>query len=211
VTSTNDQPDTSERKELEMATDPVEILHRRNAEVAQIRGYVDLTEEAKNKRIAEVNERAQVEYEEARTAEQRRIAERLESTKKAVFGIPIPVGTTDAEEAQIHAAYRSAWGEVYSSTRSPESPEHAAEELQRVLGQAERTGDTLLARAAYHRAIDLGVQDVVDSYLASRPQENRAWESYTQAYQEVNQSRGFDGILERSLTDRAFSEAREAR
>jgi hypothetical protein len=193
------------RKELEMATDPVEILNRRNAEVAQIRGYVDLTEEAKNKRIAEVNERAQVEYEEARTAKQRRIAERLESTKKTVFGIPIPVGTTDAEEAQIHAAYRSAWGEVYSSTRSPESPEHAAEELQRVLGQAERTGDTLLARAAYHRAIDLGVQDVVDSYLASRPQENRAWESYTAAYQEANQSKDIGHLFDRALTERALS------
>jgi hypothetical protein len=74
-------------------------------------------------------------------------------------------------------------------------------------GQAERTGDKLLARAAYHRAIDLSVQGVVDSYLSSRPQENRAWESYTAAYQEVSQSKGMDGLLERSLTDRAFSEA----
>jgi hypothetical protein len=102
-------------------------------------------------------------------------------------------------------------GRGYEEQRREKSPEHAAEELERVLGQAERTGDTLLARAAYHRAIDLGVQSVVDAYLAPRPQENRAWEAYTQAYQEVNQSRGFDGILERSLTDRAFSEAREAR
>jgi predicted nucleotidyltransferase len=41
-----------------MATDPTEILNRRNAEVAQIRGFVDFTEEAKNRRIAGVNERA---------------------------------------------------------------------------------------------------------------------------------------------------------
>jgi hypothetical protein len=42
------------------------------------------------------------------------------------------------------------------------------------LDQAERSGDKLLARAAYHRAIDLGIQSVVDAYLASRPAENRA-------------------------------------
>ena len=45
-----------------MTTDPVEILNRRNTEVAQIRGYADLTEDAKNRHIAEVNERAQQEY-----------------------------------------------------------------------------------------------------------------------------------------------------
>jgi hypothetical protein len=173
--------------------------------VAQIRGYVDLTEEAKNKRIAEVNERAQAEYEEAREAAERETAERLARTRKAVFGILIPVGTTDAEEAQIHAAFRSAYNDVYSATASPDSPQDAEEELGRILQQAERTGDKVLARAVYHRGIDLGAQGIVDSYLSSRPQENRAWESYTQAHQEVSQSRGIGGLLERSLTDRAFS------
>jgi hypothetical protein len=41
-----------------MTTDPVEILNRRNAEVARIRGFADLTEEAKGRRIAAANERA---------------------------------------------------------------------------------------------------------------------------------------------------------
>jgi hypothetical protein len=46
---------------------------------------------------------------------------------------------------------------------------------------------------------------VVDAYLASRPTENRAWESYTAAYQEVNQARGMGHILERGLAERALS------
>jgi len=188
-----------------MATDPVEILNRRNAEVAQIRGYADLTEEAKERRIAEVSEQAQAEYAEALEAAERERAERLERTKKAVFRVPITAGTTDAEEAQIHAAFRSAWGEVFSSTLSSESPEQAREELEHILGQAERTGDKLLARAAYHRGIDLGVQSVVDAYLSSRPQENRAWECYTAAYQDVRESRGVGRLLERGLTERALS------
>jgi hypothetical protein len=188
-----------------MATDPAEILNRRNAEVSQIRGFVDLTDEAKERRIAEVSERARAEYAEALEAGERERAERLERTKRAVFRLPVSATATDAEEAQIHAAYRAAWGDVYSSTVSPERPEQAQEELGRILEQAERTGDKLLARAAYHRAIDLGAQGVVDTYLSTRPSENRAWESYTAAYREVSDPGGIGRILERGLAERALS------
>jgi hypothetical protein len=192
-----------------MATDPVEILRQRNAEVEQIRGFVDLTEEAKNRRIAEVNERARAQYAGAIEATERERAERLERSKQAVFRVPITATATDAEEAQIHAAYRAAYNDVYSSTIFSESPADAQEELERLLGQAERSGDKLLAKATYHRAIDLGIQSVVDAYLASRPQENRAWESYTAAYQEANQSKDIGHLLERTLTERALSSAQQ--
>src|SRR5215218_439380 len=162
-----------------VATDPVEILNQRNAEVAKIRGFADLTEEAKERRIAEVNERAQAEYAEAREAEERERAQRLERTKQAVFRVPIPYGTTDAEEAQIRASYRSAYNDVYYATIPYEDPAQGAQELERLLELAERTGDKLLARAAYHRGIDMGAQKVVDTYLAARPNENKAWEAYT--------------------------------
>ena len=58
---------------------------------------------------------------------------------------------------------------------------------------------------AYHKAIDRGVQGVVDTYLSSRPQKNWAWESYTAAYQDVRGSRGVGHLLERSMTERAIS------
>jgi len=188
-----------------MATDPVEILNQRNAEVAKIRAFADLTDEAKERRIAEVSERARAQYAEALEAGERERAERLERSKSAVFRVPVSATATDVEEAQIHAAYRAAWGVVYSATLSPESPEQSRQELERLLGQAERTGDKLLARAAYHRGIDLGVQSVVDAYLSTRPSENRAWESYTAAYQEVNQSKGMEHVLARGLTERALA------
>lgn len=187
---------------MNMATDPVEILNRRNAEEAQIRGFVDLTEDAKERRIAEISERARAEYAEALEAGERERAERLKKSERAVFRVPVSPNATDAEEAQIHAAFRAAYNEVYSSTSSPEQ---AREELERILQQAERTGDKLLARAAYHRAADLGIQSVVDAYLDTRPQENRAWESYTAAYQEVHESRGIEHVLARGLAGRAFS------
>jgi hypothetical protein len=192
-----------------MATDPVEILRQRNAEVEKIQGFADLTQEAKDRRIAEVNERAQAEYQEAIETQERERAESLQKSKKAVFRVPIPSSATDAEEAQIHAAYRAAYNDVYSSTVFSESPGEAQEELERLLGQAERSGDKLLARAVYHRAIDLGAQSVVDTYLSSRPQENRAWESYTQAYQEVAQSKDIGHLFERALTERALNTSPE--
>ncbi len=186
-------------------TDPVEILNRQNAEIAEIRGYADLSEEAKARRIAEVTARARAEYAEARETGERERAERLERTRKAVFRVPVSATATDAEEAQIHAAFRSAYNYVSSSTASPESQGQAEEELGRLLQQAERTGDKLLARATYHRGIDLGAQSVVDAYLASRPAENRAWESYTAAHQEAGQSKDIMHLLSRNLTERALS------
>jgi hypothetical protein len=96
---------------------------------------------------------------------------------------------------------------VYSATRGAESPAQAQEELERVLEQAERTGDRLLARAAYHRGIDLGIQGIVDAYLAPRPAESRAWDAYTSAYREANRAGSVEGLLGAGFAARAFSEA----
>jgi hypothetical protein len=71
-----------------MAADPVEILNRRNAEVAQIRGYADLTEEAKERRIAEVNEQANAEYAEARETWEREITSVQRRPRKRCLGLP---------------------------------------------------------------------------------------------------------------------------
>jgi hypothetical protein len=187
-----------------MAKDPMDILNQRNAEVAKIRGYVDLTEEAKNKRIQEVTERANAEYAETVEANKQEIADRLERTKKAVFRVPVSATATDAEEAQVHAAYRGAYNEVLSAT-SGVGPQEAQEKLGSLLELAERSGDKMLALAIYHRGIDLGAQGIVDSYLSSRPQESRKWDSYTEASQEAQQANGFEGLLGRGLMARAFA------
>jgi murein L,D-transpeptidase YcbB/YkuD len=130
--------------------DPNQILADRNAEVAKIRGYVDLTDEAKERKIAEVTERANAEYAAAK----------------------------EAEKAQIHAAYRQGSGNVYWATMEPGE---ALAELEKILKQAERTDDTLMAKVTYHRAIDLGLQPIIDRYLADRPKEEQAMECYAAA------------------------------
>jgi len=156
-----------------VATDPVEILNRRNTEVAQIRGYVDLTDEARRRRIAEVNERARAEYAEAREAREREIRERAEKAEEALFEIPYPYGASDLEQAQIRALRRGAYESVYNSIASDPDLEHVNEELDRLLTRAERTGDPELADAVYHIATERGVRRVADAYLEKRPQAKR--------------------------------------
>jgi hypothetical protein len=160
--------------------DPAEILNRRNREVEQIRAYVDLTEEAKAERIAAVTEKANSEFAAAKEAEKQRREERLKNSERGVFAVVDDVTATpsEAEKAQIHAAYRQGSGDVYWATMEPGE---APAELEGILTEAERTDDTLMAKAAYHRAIDLGLQPIIDRYLADRPKEERAMERYAAA------------------------------
>jgi hypothetical protein len=187
---------TSER--MSMTTgDPAQIISARNAEVAKIQSCVDLTEEAKQRRINEANERAQREYAEAREAERERIQQRLESTKRAVFQVPGGYMSSDAEQAQIMAAFRSARKDVLSATKieDRESGAQVGQALASILDEAERTGDPLLARAVYHRAIDVGEQGIVDRYLSTRPTEAQQWQRYTEAAQEAQQAASFESLF----------------
>ncbi len=193
-----------------MTTDPVEILNERNAEVAKIRGYADLTEEAKQRRIAEVNEQARAAYAEAIETRKREIARRVEKAESALFKIPIPYSSTDAEEAQIRAAHRAAYDSVYYAVTPAldsgdmEGLEHGQEELERLRVRAERTGDNELARAVYHLATERGIRDVANRYLESRPQERQRWEEYVAAKREEQDASGIGNRIERSIADRAF-------
>jgi hypothetical protein len=186
-----------------MATDPTEIINRRNAEVAKIRGYADLTEEAKNRRIAEVSERARAEYQEAREAAEREIQERRDKAEKALFETPYPYGASDVEQAQIRALRRGAYESVHDSLYFL-GAEEAGEELERLRVRAERTQDTELADAVYHVATERGERSVADAYLETRPQARRRWEEYVAAQTEVSQSGDILNIIGRGLTERAL-------
>jgi hypothetical protein len=177
---------------------PTEIRQRLNSEVERIRGYADLTEEAKQRRIAEAREKAQAEYQEATQAE-----ERAERAEKALFQFSYPYGASEAEEAQLRALRRSAYDAVYDRTApafesgDPEGMRNAREELERLLERAERTGDTELAAAVYHVATERGERSVADAYLERRPQEKRRWEEYVEAQTEAQ---SFGRLFDRAIT-----------
>ena len=193
-----------------MAT-PKEIRERLNSEVEQIRGYADLTEEAKQRRIAEARQKAQAEYQEAVEAEERQVQERVERAEKALFQSSYPYGASEVEMAQLRALRRSAYDAVYDRTAPAfesgelEAVRYAREELERLLERAERTGDPELAAAVYHVATERGERSVADSYLERRPNEKRRWEDYVAAMRE-NQS--LDRLFDRAITAK-LSPARE--
>jgi hypothetical protein len=186
--------------------DPQDILRDRDNEIANIRAKVEWTEEAKNERIAAVHEWAQREYAEAREAERERIQQRLESTKRAVFQVPGGYMSSDAEQAQIMAAFRSARKDVLSATKieDRESGAQVGQTLASILDEAERTGDPLLARAVYHRAIDVGEQGIVDRYLSTRKTEAAAWQRYTEAA-EAEQASSFESLYATGMMDQQFA------
>jgi len=188
-----------------MATDPVAIINQRNAEVAKIRGYADLTEEAKDRRTAEVSERAQVECAEARETRERSRISRSQKAERALFETPYPYAASDVEQAQIRALRRGAYESVYNSIASNPDPEHVNEELDRLLARAERTGDPELADAGYHVATERGVRRVADAYREKRPQAKRRWEEFVAAQTEASELRSMGHILERGLAERALS------
>src|SRR5215207_6031388 len=188
-------------------TEEQQIIRDRDSEIANIRTKVEWTEEAKNEHIAAVHEGAQREYAEAREAERERIQQRLESTRQAVFQVPGGYLSSDAEKAQIMAAFRSARKDVLSATKieDRESGAQVGQTLASILDEAERTGDPLLARAVYHRAIDVGEQGIVDRYLSTRKTEAAAWQRYTEAAAEAEQASSFESLLAVGMTDQQFA------
>jgi hypothetical protein len=186
-----------------VATPTIEISRRLDAEAEQIRGYADLTEEAKQRRIAEAREKAQAEYQEAIEAEERQIQERAGRAEKALFQSSYPYGASEVEEAQLRALRRSAYDAVHDRTTpgfesgDPKGVRYAREELERLLQRAERTGDPELAAAVYHVATERGERSVADAYLETRPNEKRRWEEYVAA---MTETQSLDRIFGRAIT-----------
>jgi hypothetical protein len=79
---------------------------------------------------------------------------------------------TGAESSAIFFDYRAVRAEVKALTEDfSDGPHQVYENLKEMLEQAELTGDKQLARAVYHRAIDVGASEVIERFIASRPRE----------------------------------------
>lgn len=159
-----------------------------------------------------VRELAQREYEEAKAEERHRIEQEVTSSRRAVYGIPTQGAITQVEKEQIREVYRNLWDVVQIQTQDLSE---AKETLGQMLDQAARTGDDMLARVAYQRALDIGAQPsalgdfgmqaIVDRYLADKPQEAKALERYNNALQAANQAKNPESLLAQALTGRMFA------
>ena len=175
-----------------MTTPTTQIRQDFDRELEKIRGYADLTEDAKRRRIAEAYKKAEAEHREAVEAQEREVRERVEKAEKAVFATPYPYGASDAEKAQIRAAHRAAYNDVYAAVASSEDPSYTDTELERLLERAERTQDPELAAAVYHVATERGARKVAWRIATSRrgPRRSAAGRSTSRPAQRPTPSTG---------------------
>jgi len=197
-----------------MEADPQQILAERDKEIAAINGRVEWSEEHKAGRIRAVEEWAREEYQKAKEAKALRLQENLGKAKNSLYRVPTEGSYNEAESAQVHTAFMTAWDHVLLSTADPSAAE---EELEALLEQAERTGNPLLSRAVFHRALDLhgsvkgsgplaiNLQPILDRYLADNPREAKALEKYNAAKEEVNRESSLEGMLSNVMTSRLFA------
>jgi cystathionine beta-lyase/cystathionine gamma-synthase len=187
-----------------MTADPMEILRRRDAEIEKVRSYVDLTSEAKQRRIDETTEKANADYREAREAEAQRLEKRLRDSEKAVFSVVDDTMASASERAAIHSAYRAAVGEVRWVAMEESEGVGTQQALLDLLKRAERSGDTLMQKAVFHYGVDNALQPIVDQYLDSKPSENSKWERYAAAVAEHQQANDPINLLTRAYEESAL-------
>jgi hypothetical protein len=59
------------------------------------------------------------------------------------------------------------------------------EDLERVLNRAEHIGDTQLAQAVYHEALERGIFAIANRYRGTNSDARRRWERYVEARRRV--------------------------
>lgn len=164
-----------------MTTPTLQIKQELDRKLGQIRSNGDLSEEAKRRYMREAYEDAEGRYQKAVEDQEQGVAERLGRAEKEAMQIRYPVAASDAEKASIRASFRGAYNDVYHATSFLDSPEERERELTRMLRRAELSGDPELADAVYHAAQERNVAPVVDSYLATRPEQRRRHEELISA------------------------------
>ena len=155
--------------------------------VAQIRGYADLTDEAKRRMIAEAYEEATGRHRELVAERDRKAAERLDRLERGVMGIRYPLHASDGDKELARMSYRDAYDRAERAA-SDAIRGNDLEKLSGLLERAERSGDPHLADAVYHVSTERGLRGVADSYLEKRPAERKRWEDYAEARREADAS-----------------------
>lgn len=184
-----------------MASKVDEILAKHNAEVQKIHGFADLTDEAKARRLAEARDRHQGEFAELKAKERKRVEEKVRKARRAVYGVPGKVTFSDAEWATLHDVYWRAWDRVMEAAKDIRT---GPGELEKLLDQAERVGDDILAAACYHRALDVRLQTVVDAYLDQRPDEAKRLANYNEALEEQRNINSAAALLNTAMAGKVL-------
>ncbi len=134
--------------------------------------------------MAEAYEDAKRRYQEAIEEQERSVAEKAERAEKKVLQVRYPMAASDADKETIRMSYRDAYDKAHYAGFLEEDPTARQEELERLLQQADNSGDSQLADAVYHVATLKGIRKVADAYLESRPAQKKTWEEFVTAKRE---------------------------
>ena len=124
--------------------------------LARLRGDLDLTDDARRRRMAEEWNTARAELDELQKAERARLSKREVELERKLFGL----GSYDGVSQAIST--RDAQDRAAQLTRADQATE--------LLRRAERNGDDALARAVAHHALQ-------QSRQAMTPDQSRAWDA----------------------------------
>jgi hypothetical protein len=179
-----------------------QLMSDQTAAISAVDSNPELTTEAKESRKQAIRETYTQEFEQIRAEERAQLEQNLERTRSAVYKLPLDAGSSRAESAQVYSAFCNAWSDVEFATTG-ENVMNADETLNSMLCQAYRVGDELAAGAAYHRALDLGIESVIEKYHAKHPGAAKKHAAYLEAKDAMDASRGFTGLIADSM-NRSF-------
>lgn len=141
-----------------------------SAELERIQRDEDLSDSAKSRLTQEARTKASERHRELLQAHEEATKDLLASNEQRLFRLSFPEGiSTPSEIQQFRNSYRDASFTVLNLEEDT---------LSRVMTRAARVGDSALAQACYHEAIERGVFSVADEFRERHPDAKAAWEIY---------------------------------
>jgi hypothetical protein len=139
-------------------------------QTAKINSNADLSGAAKARYLEEANRWAGERHAEIVDAHHKAVADALEKIEKDLFRLTYPSSAiTDSQKEAFQNAYRDAAFRLLGADE---------EIVSRAMSRALRTGDKVLAQAAYHEAVERGISEVANEYRQSNEKAAKTWETY---------------------------------
>jgi len=193
-----------------------QLIADRDSEISAIQSNPELTEQAKANRIAAVREVYEEEWARAKADEQAKLQSDLETSKLAVFRVPMEPHATQAERAQVASAFRRVWNDVEFETSGAEAD--VVGSLSNMLDYSLTFGDELMEEAVYRRAVQIeeardpnvheafrtDVSPILERYHARHPQAAKKYERYMKAREAIAATKSFEHLLAGGMSDNLF-------
>jgi hypothetical protein len=163
-----------------------EAIEKNKREFSQqaqrIRSDPDLNDDAKGRKISEAYEEASRRHEELLRQDNEAQQGEIRDLERSVFAISYPFeASTWRDKEMVRQSYRDAAFRVFGMD---------PHDLERMLDRAERTGDTQLACAVYHEALERGITSLTEPYMEHYPDAKERYRRYAAAQRRTRRGVG---------------------